>query len=52
MDEHRLVGEERRHGDARGVPGSADVVIEADDFREWARGGAVVAVQSFVTGSD
>ncbi|NBE95539.1 ROK family transcriptional regulator [Nonomuraea sp. KC401] len=36
----------------RGVPGSADVVIEADDFREWARGGAVVAIQSFVTGSD
>ncbi|WP_246089961.1 ROK family protein [Nonomuraea deserti] len=36
----------------RGVPGSADVVIEADDFREWARGGAVVAIQSFVTFSD
>ncbi|MEU8395147.1 ROK family transcriptional regulator [Nonomuraea sp. NPDC048892] len=38
--------------DRRGVPGSVDVVIEADDFREWARGGAVVAIQSFVTGSD
>lgn len=36
----------------RDVPGSVDVVIEADDFREWARGGAVVAIQSFVTGSD
>ncbi|MEV0148966.1 MULTISPECIES: ROK family transcriptional regulator [unclassified Nonomuraea] len=36
----------------RGVPDSADVIIEADDFREWARGGAVVAIQSFVTGSD
>ena len=36
----------------RGVPNSADVIIEADDFREWARGGAVVAIQSFVTGSD
>ncbi|MEV0314080.1 ROK family transcriptional regulator [Nonomuraea fuscirosea] len=38
--------------DRRGVPGSVDVVVEADDFREWARGGAVVAIQSFVTGSD
>ncbi|TYB70875.1 ROK family transcriptional regulator [Nonomuraea sp. PA05] len=38
--------------DRRGVPGSVNVVIEADDFREWARGGAVVAIQSFVTGSD
>lgn len=36
----------------RDVPGSVEVVIEADDFREWARGGAVVAIQSFVTGSD
>ncbi|MGR6920558.1 ROK family protein [[Actinomadura] parvosata] len=36
----------------REVPASVDVVIEADDFREWARGGAVVAIQSFVTGSD
>ncbi|MEV0612269.1 ROK family transcriptional regulator [Nonomuraea sp. NPDC050404] len=38
--------------DRRDVPGSVEVVIEADDFREWARGGAVVAIQSFVTGSD
>ncbi|MEV1000832.1 ROK family transcriptional regulator [Nonomuraea sp. NPDC050202] len=36
----------------RDVPGSVNVVVEADDFREWARGGAVVAIQSFVTGSD
>ncbi|GAB2957843.1 ROK family transcriptional regulator [Nonomuraea fastidiosa] len=36
----------------RGLPGSVEVVIEDDDFREWARGGAVVAIQSFVTGSD
>ncbi|WP_049572568.1 ROK family transcriptional regulator [Nonomuraea sp. SBT364] len=36
----------------RDVPGSVHVVAEADDFREWARGGAVVAIQSFVTGSD
>ncbi|MGW4802055.1 hypothetical protein ACWEPC_57545, partial [Nonomuraea sp. NPDC004297] len=36
----------------RDLPGSVDVVVEADDFREWARGGAVVAIQSFVTGSD
>ncbi|WP_345146412.1 ROK family transcriptional regulator [Nonomuraea rubra] len=38
--------------DRRDVPGSVNVVVEADDFREWARGGAVVAIQSFVTGSD
>ncbi|MFC5829951.1 ROK family protein [Nonomuraea insulae] len=36
----------------RDVPGSVEVLIEADDFRQWARGGAVVAIQSFVTGSD
>ncbi|MEV4567661.1 ROK family transcriptional regulator [Nonomuraea sp. NPDC049419] len=36
----------------RGLPGSVEVVIESDDFREWARGGAVVAIQSFITGSD
>jgi predicted NBD/HSP70 family sugar kinase len=36
----------------RGQPESVDVLIEVDDFREWARGGAVVAIQSFVTGSD
>ncbi|MEQ4725223.1 ROK family transcriptional regulator [Nonomuraea sp. B19D2] len=36
----------------RGVTNSAEVIIEADDFREWARGGAVVAIQGFVTGSD
>ncbi|MFC4122946.1 ROK family transcriptional regulator [Nonomuraea zeae] len=36
----------------RGRPDSVDVLIEVDDFREWARGGAVVAIQSFVTGSD
>lgn len=36
----------------RGATGSVDVLIEFDDFREWARGGAVAAIQSFVTGSD
>ena len=36
----------------RGEPDSVDVITETDDFGEWARGGAVVAIQSFVTGSD
>ena len=36
----------------RGEPDSVDVITELDDFREWACGGAVVAIQSFVTGSD
>ncbi|HEY3557890.1 MAG TPA: ROK family transcriptional regulator [Kribbella sp.] len=36
----------------RGVPESVEVITEMDDFGEWARGGAVVAIQSFVTGSD
>ncbi|MEV0348014.1 ROK family transcriptional regulator [Nonomuraea sp. NPDC050680] len=36
----------------RGRTNSVDVLIEVDDFREWARGGAVVAIQNFVTGSD
>lgn len=36
----------------RGETDTVEVVIEADDFREWARGGAVVAIQNFVTGSE